>query len=92
MKVFFILLLLVFSISAADISLADSNKSKHQTRKGYLQNDLLFNDRVNIHKKDGRKKGYAEQDLLFEKRTNIFDQSGRKKGYMRKTFCLRIRR
>ena len=58
MKVFFILFLLVFSMGAADVSWADSNKSKHPVRKGYLQQDLLFKDRVNIHKKDGRKKGY----------------------------------
>ncbi|MCB2168568.1 MAG: hypothetical protein KQI78_12975 [Deltaproteobacteria bacterium] len=41
-------------------------------RSGYLKQDSLFKDRVNINDKDGRRKGYLKPDAIDDDRTNIY--------------------
>ena len=41
-------------------------------KKGYLKQDYLFKDRINIFDKRGRKKGYMQKDPVFVDRTNIY--------------------
>ena len=75
-----VLLLLMFSGGLIDNSWADSYRSDHIVRKGYLQQDILFKNRTNIYDKSGRKKGYVQQDVIFKDTRNIYDRDGRRTG------------
>ena len=41
--------------------------------EGYLEQDVLQSDRINIYSKDGRRNGYLKSDTLSNQKTNIFN-------------------
>ena len=80
-KMIRILIILFFGLFATQLqqALADSDKIE-----GYLEQDVLQNDRINIYSKDGRRDGYLKSDTLSNQKTNIFNKSGHRKGFIEK--------
>ena len=85
MRLLFTLFLFTLMVVAPYPSLADSDKSTPTFNKGYLQQDVLFKNRMNIYDRSGRKKGYVQQDILFR-----LDRSGAELKAEAKSYALPI--
>ena len=69
-KMIRLILILFFGLFTALLqqALADSDNIE-----GYLEQDVLQSDRINIYSKDGRRNGYLKSDTLSNQKTNIFN-------------------